>query len=155
MVLVCLFACLLTFDRIKKVEEGVIGNLFGNRAHSPTTFMLLLLLYSFHSHILSFVPIYLTSIERKCAKSEKKFNTKDAEMRRLKCGMQRQEILILNSIAKVIFFSKPHKIYFLSKTQNGISTTSTVYCESYPSQSMISGPSNEKGSEASGSDFIL
>ena len=28
-------------------------------------------------------------------------------------------------------------------------------CFSHPSQSMISGPSNENGSEASGSDFIL
>lgn len=55
--------CVLTFDRVKEVEEGVVGDLFGNSADSATAFMLLLLLNSFHSHILPLVPVYLTARE--------------------------------------------------------------------------------------------
>lgn len=60
--------CVLTFDRVKEVEERVVGDLFGNSADSATAFMLLLLLNSFHGHILPLVPVYLTARERKSAK---------------------------------------------------------------------------------------
>lgn len=55
---------LLTFDRVKEVEERVVGDLLGDGADSATAFMLLLLLYSFHRHILPFVPVYETARER-------------------------------------------------------------------------------------------
>lgn len=51
----------LTFNRVKEVEERVVGHLFGNSAHSAAAFMLLLLLDRFHCHILPLVPIYLTA----------------------------------------------------------------------------------------------
>lgn len=54
----------LTFDRVKEVEERVIGDLLGDCADSATAFMLLLLLNSFHCHILPLVPVYLTAEER-------------------------------------------------------------------------------------------
>lgn len=63
-----LFVRVLTFDRVKEVEERVVGDLFGNSANSATAFMLLLLLNSFHCHILPLVPIYLTARERRCEK---------------------------------------------------------------------------------------
>lgn len=66
-----LFLCVLTFDGVKEVEERVVGNLFGNSTDSTTAFMLLLLLNSFHSHILPLVPVYLTARERKCGKKQK------------------------------------------------------------------------------------
>lgn len=58
----------LTFDRVKEVEERVVGHLFGNSADSATAFMLLLLLNGFHCHILPLVPVYLTARERRCTK---------------------------------------------------------------------------------------
>lgn len=58
----------LTFDRIKEIEERVIRDLFGNSANGATAFMLLLLLNSFHCHILPLVPIYLTAREKRCGK---------------------------------------------------------------------------------------
>lgn len=67
-----LFLCALTFDRVKEVEERVVGDLFGNSADSATAFMLLLLLNSFHSHIFPLVPVNLTATERRCAKKKKK-----------------------------------------------------------------------------------
>lgn len=62
------FECVLTFDRVKEVEERVVGDLFGNSAHSATAFMLLLLLNGFHRHIFPLVPVYLTARERRSAK---------------------------------------------------------------------------------------
>lgn len=56
--------CTLTFDGVKEVEEGVVGNLFGNGADGATAFMLLLFLNCFHCHILPLVPIYLTAGEK-------------------------------------------------------------------------------------------
>lgn len=58
----------LTFDRVKEVEERVVGDLFGNGANRAAAFMLLLLLNSLHSHILPLVPVYLTATERRCKK---------------------------------------------------------------------------------------
>lgn len=55
--------CTLTFDRVKEVEERVIGNLFGNGADGSAAFMLLLLLNSFHCHVLPLVPIDLTAAQ--------------------------------------------------------------------------------------------
>lgn len=63
---VCLLLYVLTFDRVKEVEERVVGHLFGNSANSATAFMLLLLLNGFNSHILPLVPVYLTAREKRC-----------------------------------------------------------------------------------------
>lgn len=90
--------CALTFNRIKEVEEGVIGDLFGNSADSATPFMLLLLLNGFHCHVLPLVPIYLTARERKYKKvrgGKKQIRKKKAEVgrpakKRMICGMQKQ-----------------------------------------------------------------
>lgn len=66
------FKCVLTFDRVKEVEERVVGDLFGNSAHSATAFMLLLLLNGFHRHIFPLVPVYLTARERRSAKKSER-----------------------------------------------------------------------------------
>lgn len=66
------FECVLTFDRVKEVEERVVGDLFGNSAHSATAFMLLLLLNGFHRHIFPLVPVYLTARERRSAKKSER-----------------------------------------------------------------------------------
>ena len=87
----------LTFDRVKEVEERVVGDLFGNGANRATAFMLLLLLNSFHSHILPLVPVYLTATERRCKKSERQSKARtqkkvsESAKWRLICGMLSQK----------------------------------------------------------------
>lgn len=51
-----------TFKRGEEVEEGIVGHLFCNSAHSATSFMLLLLLNGFHRHVFALVPVYLTAV---------------------------------------------------------------------------------------------
>lgn len=85
----------LTFDRVKEVEERVVGHLFGNSANGATAFMLLLLLNGFNGHVLPLVPVYLTAREKRCTPKWEAAESKDAQMvkvgRRAKwrliCGM--------------------------------------------------------------------
>ena len=83
----CIYFCVLTFDGVKEVEERVVGDLFGNSADGATAFMLLLLLNSFHRHVLPLMPVYLTSRERememcKKTKSERRQKAKRTQKNR-------------------------------------------------------------------------
>lgn len=56
------------------------------------------------------------------------------------------------------FYQSQNRYFYFKLNSMQVQTTvyqACVYALAHPSQSMISGPSNEKGSEASGSDFIL
>lgn len=66
------FLTILTFDRIKEVEERVVGDLLGNGTDSTAAFMLLLLLNSFHCNVFPFEPIYLTAGESRYKKRVRK-----------------------------------------------------------------------------------
>ena len=56
--------CILTFDGVEEVEEGVVGDLLGDSAHCAAPFMLLFLLDGFHRHVLPLLPVYGTAKER-------------------------------------------------------------------------------------------
>lgn len=51
----------LTFDRIKKIKEGILWHILGDGPHCSSTFVLLLFLNSFHSYVLAFLPVYLAA----------------------------------------------------------------------------------------------
>ena len=56
--------CSLTFDGVEEVEEGVVGDLLGDGAHSAAPFVLLFLLDGFHCHVLPLLPVYGTAMGR-------------------------------------------------------------------------------------------
>ncbi len=56
---------LRTFNRVEKVEKGVIGHLFGDDPRCPSAFVLLFLLDRFYRHIFAFVPINFTPAKRR------------------------------------------------------------------------------------------
>ena len=53
--------CILTFDGVEEVEEGVVGDLLGDGAHRAAAFVLLFLLDGFHRHVLPLLPVYRTA----------------------------------------------------------------------------------------------
>lgn len=144
----------LTFDGVEEVEERVVGHLFGNSAHCAAAFVLLLLFNSFHRYVLPLVPVYLTArrkkktvayIDIKPVRGGRKGKRETCQVE-ADVGCQRTELGGKRTMkTKTV-------IRFPSVCDDGLTGRRQ---SSYPSQSMISGPSKEKGSEGSGSDFIL